>query len=77
MHLKGEPAPARYFANGFNLSHPSLSPDGRFPRPADRSRSGLGREMVFRQGDSVMAVGMDLRGGTSGRPVTLKAKSPR
>jgi len=24
-----------------------------------------------------MAVSMDLRGGTSGRPVTLKAKSPR
>jgi Tol biopolymer transport system component/tRNA A-37 threonylcarbamoyl transferase component Bud32 len=30
VHLQGEPAPARYLANGFNLAHPTLSPDGRW-----------------------------------------------
>ena len=30
VHLHGAPAPARYFANGFNLAHPVLSPDGRW-----------------------------------------------
>src|SRR5262245_5487718 len=28
--LRGAPAAARYFANGFNLGHPTLSPDGRW-----------------------------------------------
>jgi Tol biopolymer transport system component len=28
--LHGDPSPTRYQANGFNLSHPSLSPDGRW-----------------------------------------------
>jgi serine/threonine-protein kinase len=30
VQLRGEPAPTRYFANGFNLAHPTLSPDGRW-----------------------------------------------
>ena len=30
LHLQGTPAPTRYFANGFNLAHPALSPDGRW-----------------------------------------------
>jgi Tol biopolymer transport system component/tRNA A-37 threonylcarbamoyl transferase component Bud32 len=28
--LQGKPAATRYFANGFNLGHPTLSPDGRW-----------------------------------------------
>lgn len=30
VRLQGAPSPARYFANGFNLAHPVLSPDGRW-----------------------------------------------
>jgi eukaryotic-like serine/threonine-protein kinase len=30
VQLRGDPASTRYFANGFNLSHPTLSPDGRW-----------------------------------------------
>src|SRR6185503_15449665 len=30
LHLQGTLAPTRYFANGFNLAHPALSPDGRW-----------------------------------------------
>jgi eukaryotic-like serine/threonine-protein kinase len=101
VQLHGDPAPTRYLANGFNLSHPSLSPDGRwmaydsdesgrpevyvqsFPDPSDRrwkvsSTSGSeplwtrgGRELVFRKGDSVMAVSIDLASGPSGQPVAL------
>ena len=89
--LRGKPErrPAIY-ANGFNLAHPALSPDGRwmaydsdesgrvevyvqsFPDPSvgrwkvsphDGSEpmwTRGGRELVFRKGDSVMAVSMDL-----------------
>jgi Tol biopolymer transport system component len=28
--LQGQPTATRYFANGFNLGHPTLSPDGRW-----------------------------------------------
>ena len=87
--------PTRYFANGFNLAHPALSPDGRwmaydsdesgrvevyvqsFPDPSSsdgRSRrthgsepmwTRGGRELVYRKGDSVMAVSIDLENGRS------------
>ena len=99
--LRGEPKPARYLANGFNLSHPTLSPDGRwmaydsdesgrvevyvqsFPDPSiQRWKVSLGsgseplwtkggRELVYRKGDSVMAVSMDLAHNRSGQPVAL------
>jgi len=101
VHLQGEPAPARYFANGFNLAHPTLSPDKRwmaydsdesgrvevyaqsFPDPSLRRwkvspANGSepmwtrgGRELVYRKGDSVMAVSVDLQQGRSGPPVAL------
>ena len=99
--LRGEPTPVRYFANGFNLAHPALSPDGRwmaydsdesgrvevygqsFPDPSRKRwkispASGSeplwtrgGRELVYRKGDSVMAVGVDLVSGLSGPPKAL------
>ncbi len=99
--LHGKGAPVRYFANGFNLAHPALSPDGHwmaydsdesgraevyaqsFPDPSiarwkvspARGSEPLwtrgGRELVFRKGDSVMAVSMDLQRGRSGQPVAL------
>ncbi|MGH2651958.1 MAG: TolB family protein, partial [Actinomycetota bacterium] len=99
--LRGEPTPTRFLANGFNLAHPTLSPDGRwmaydsdessrvevymqsFPDPTIRrwkvSAAGGsepiwtrgGRELVFRRGDSVMAVTVDLGSGQSGQPVPL------
>jgi Tol biopolymer transport system component len=101
--LEGPPKAARYFANGFNLAHPSLSPDGRwmaydsdesgrvevfiqsFPDPSLKrwkvsSARGSepmwtrgGRELVFRDGDSVMAVSIDLEKGRSGTPQLLFA----
>ncbi len=101
VQLRGAPAPARYFANGFNLAHPTLSPDGRwmaydsdesgrvevyaqsFPDPSLRrwkvSPAGgsepmwtrAGRELVFRNGDSVLAVSVDLQQGRSGPPLAL------
>jgi Tol biopolymer transport system component len=92
---------SRYLANGFNLAHPAISPDGRwmaydsdeagrvevyvqsFPDPKQRrwkispsygseplwSRGG--RELVYRKGDSVMAVSLDLANGQIGQPVAL------
>jgi serine/threonine-protein kinase len=101
LQLHGKPAPTRYFANGFNLAHPALSPDGRwmaydsdesgrsevyvqsFPDPSigrwkvstARGSEPMwtrgGRELVFRKGDSVMAVSTDLMNGRSGQPVAL------
>jgi serine/threonine-protein kinase len=101
VHLRGEPAPTRYFANGFNLAHPTLSPDGRW-MAYDSDESGRvevyaqsypdpslkrwkvspangsepmwtrgGAELVYRKGDSVVAVSVDLAHGRSGQPVLL------
>jgi hypothetical protein len=103
VSLRGEPAPKRYFANGFNLAHPSFSPDGRW-MAYDSDESGLvevyiqsfpdpnlkrwkispghgseplwtrgGRELIYRNGDSVMAVSLDLDKGRVGRPRALFA----
>ena len=101
--LQGRPEPKRYLANGFNLAHPALSPDGRwmaydsdesgrvevyaqsFPDPSVRrwkispsegsepmwTRNG--RELVYRKGDSVMAVTVDLESGRVGQPRALFA----
>jgi serine/threonine-protein kinase len=101
--LQGRPRPSRYLANGFNLAHPALSPDGRwmaydsdesgrvevyvqsYPDPIQRrwkvspghgseplwTRGG--RELVYRNGDSVMAVGFDPDRGRSGPPALLFA----
>jgi serine/threonine-protein kinase len=97
--LQGTPTAARYFANGFNLGHPTLSPDGRwmaydsdesgrgvdvfiqsYPDPGTKRQkvslsSGSepmwtqgGRELVYREGEKVMAVAIDLATGTSGPP---------
>jgi hypothetical protein len=97
--LQGTPTAARYFANGFNLGHPTLSPDGRwmaydsdesgrgvdvfiqsYPDPRTKRQkvslsSGSepmwthgGRELVYREGEKVMAVAIDLTTGTSGPP---------
>ena len=101
VRLRGAPAPARYFANGFNLAHPTLSPDGRwmaydsdesgrvevyaqsFPdphlkrwkvSPAQGSEplwTRGGSELVYRKGDSVMAVRVDLESGRSSQPRAL------
>ena len=103
VQLHGPPAPARYFANGFNLAHATLSPDGRW-MAYDSDESGRvevyaqsypnasvkrwkvspangsepmwtrgGRELVYRKGDSVMAVSVDLESGRSGTPRVLFA----
>ncbi|MEO8452514.1 MAG: hypothetical protein ABI647_22165 [Gemmatimonadota bacterium] len=99
--LQGEAKATRYFANGFNLAHPAISPDGRwmaydsdesgqvavyvqsFPDPGGRRWKASpttgsepmwtrgGRELVFRKGDSVMAVTMELRDGQTGQPMML------
>jgi eukaryotic-like serine/threonine-protein kinase len=99
--LQGELKAARYLANGFNLAHPALSPDGRwiaydsdeagrvevyaqsFPNPnlkrwkisptygSEPLWTRGGRELVYRKGDSVMAVNVDLDGGKIGQPVAL------
>jgi Tol biopolymer transport system component len=94
--LQGKPEPKRYLANGFNLAHPAISPDGRwmaydsdesgrvevyaqsFPNP-DLKRWRVsptqgseplwtrgGRELVYRKGDSVIAVSVDLQRGQTG-----------
>jgi Tol biopolymer transport system component/tRNA A-37 threonylcarbamoyl transferase component Bud32 len=102
VNLQGPPTASRYFANGFNLGHPALSPDGRwmaydsdesgqgvdvfiqsFPDPKQkRQKVSLahgsepmwtrgGRELVYREGDKVMVVDIDLATGTSGSPRQL------
>ncbi|HXI20258.1 MAG TPA: protein kinase, partial [Gemmatimonadales bacterium] len=103
VHLRGDTAPSRYLANGFNLAHPALSPDGRwmaydsdesgrvevfiqsFPDPRRRrwkvspvqgsepmwTRGG--RELVYRNADSVMAVSVDPEDGQSSAPRLLFA----
>jgi serine/threonine protein kinase len=103
VQLRGRPEPTRYLANGFNLAHPTLSPDGRwmaydsdesgqvevfaqsFPNPnlkrwkVSRGHGSEplwtrgGRELVYRNGDSVMAVSIDLENGRSGQPTALFA----
>ncbi len=99
--LQGEAKATRYYANGFNLGHPTLSPDGRwmaydsdesgrvdvfiqsFPDPArkrvkvspDHGSEPMwtegGRELVFREGNRVMAASIDLATGESGTPRLL------
>jgi Tol biopolymer transport system component len=99
--LRGEPTATRYLANGFNLAHPAISPDGRwmaydsdeagrvevyaqsFPNPnlkrwkisptygSEPLWTWGGRELVYRKGDSVMAVSLDLQNGRIGQPVAL------
>ncbi len=101
--LKGPRNAARYFANGFNLAHPNLSPDGRwmaydsdesgrvevfvqsYPDPLQKrwkvsAAHGSepmwtrgGRELVYRNGDSVMAVSIDPENGRSSGPRLLFA----
>jgi Tol biopolymer transport system component len=101
VSLRGRPTPARYLANGFNLAHPRISPDGRwmaydsdesgrvevyaqsFPDPSlkrwkisptygsEPLWTRGGRELVYRKGDSVMAVSVDLEQGRIGQPVAL------
>jgi len=101
VSLRGSPVATRYFGNGFNLAHPTLSPDGRwmaydsdesgrvevyaqsFPNPQlkrwkvspEHGSEPLwtrgGRELVYRSGDSVMAVSVDLINGQNGPPHTL------
>ncbi len=103
VNLRGRSLPTRYLANGFNLAHGDISPDGRwmaydsdesdrvevfvqsFPDPKLRrwkvsSAHGSeplwtrgGRELVYRSGDSVMAVSVDLQSGTSEEPRLLFA----
>ena len=100
--LRGRPDATRYFANGFNLGHPTLSPDGRWMAyDSDESGQGVdvfiqsfpdpqlkrvkvspahgsepmwtqdGRELVYRDGDKVMAVSIDLATGATGTPRLL------
>jgi len=101
VRLRGPPTAARYFANGFNLAHPTLSRDGRwmaydsdesgrvevyvqsFPDPnlkrwkvspahgSEPLWTRDGGELVYRKGDSVMAVSIDLHNGRSGPPRAL------
>ena len=102
--LRGRPDATRYFANGFNLGHPTLSPDGRWMAyDSDESGQGVdvfiqsfpdpqlkrvkvspahgsepmwtqdGRELVYRDGDKVMAVSIDLATGSTGAPRVLFA----
>jgi serine/threonine-protein kinase len=100
--LQGAPTPTQYFANGFNLGHPTLSPDGRWMAyDSDESGQGVdvfiqsfpdprvkrvkvspshgsepmwpqgGRELVYREGEKVMAVSIDLATGASDPPRVL------
>jgi eukaryotic-like serine/threonine-protein kinase len=46
VNLQGPPMPARYFANGFNLGHPTLSPDGRW-MAYDSDESGQGVDVFI------------------------------
>jgi serine/threonine-protein kinase len=102
VNLQGPPMATKYFANGFNLGHPTLSPDGRwmaydsdesgqgvdvfiqsFPDPKQRRQKVSpahgsepmwtrgGRELVYREGDKMMAVDIDLATGASGQPRVL------
>ncbi|HEV8456565.1 MAG TPA: protein kinase, partial [Gemmatimonadales bacterium] len=101
VKLRGPPAPARYFANGFNLAHATLSPDGRwmaydsdesgrvevyaqsYPNPSlkrwkvspangsEPMWTRGGRELVYRKGDSMMTVSVDLQNGRSSAPRAL------
>jgi Tol biopolymer transport system component len=103
VNLQGAPRPSRYLANGFNIAHADLSPDGRwmaydsdeagfvgvyvqsFPDPklkrwrvspghgSEPLWTRGGRELVYRNGDSVMAVSMDLEHGRTGVPRALFA----
>jgi serine/threonine-protein kinase len=101
--LQGQAAPTLYLANGFNLAHPAISPDGHW-MAYDSDESGRvevyaqsfpdskqrrwkispgegsepmwtrdGRELVYRKGDSVMAVTVDLPNGRVGQPEALFA----
>jgi Tol biopolymer transport system component/tRNA A-37 threonylcarbamoyl transferase component Bud32 len=100
--LQGPATATKYFANGFNLGHATLSPDGRWMAyDSDESGQGVdvfiqsfpdprvkrlkvspahgsepmwtqgGRELVYREGDKVMAVSIDAATGTSGPPRIL------
>ena len=100
--LQGKPVATPYFANGFNLGHPTLSPDGRWMAyDSDESGQGVdvfiqsypdprqkrlkvspshgsepmwtqgGRELVYREGEKVLAVSIDLATGASGPPRVL------
>jgi serine/threonine-protein kinase len=100
--LEGTATATQYFANGFNLGHPTLSPDGKWMAyDSDESGQGVdvfiqsfpdprvkrvkvspahgseplwtqgGRELVYREGDKVMAVSIDLASGASGPPRVL------
>ena len=101
VQLRGPPAATRYFANGFNLAHPTLSPDGRwmaydsdesgrvevyaqsYPNPSlkrwkvspangsEPMWTRGGRELVYRKGDSMMTVSVDLQNGRSSAPRAL------
>ena len=96
VSLHGSPEAKRYFANGFNLGHPTLSPDGRwmaydsdesggidvfiqsFPNPelkrlkvsaahgSEPMWTQGGRELVYRDGDQVVAASIDPVSGASG-----------
>jgi serine/threonine-protein kinase len=92
----------RYFGNGFNLGHPTISPDGRWMAyDSDESGQGVdvfiqsfpnsklkrvkvspahgsepmwtqsGRELVYREGDKMMAVSVDAATGAVGPPRVL------
>jgi eukaryotic-like serine/threonine-protein kinase len=102
MPLQGATTATQYFANGFNLGHATLSPDGRWMAyDSDESGQGVdvfiqsfpdprmkrvkvspahgsepmwtqgGRELVYREGDKMMAVSIDLATGASGPPQVL------
>lgn len=102
MPLQGATTATQYFANGFNLGHPALSPDGRWMAyDSDESGQGAdvfiqsfpdsrakrlkispahgsepmwtqgGRELVYREGDKMMAVSIDPATGASGPPQVL------
>jgi serine/threonine-protein kinase len=103
--LESQPAAQQYLANGFNLGHPALSPDGRwlaydsdetgrvetyiqsFPDPTVAKRQVStgggseplwtrgGRELVFRRGDSVLAVAADPATGQTGTAALVFAGS--
>jgi eukaryotic-like serine/threonine-protein kinase len=46
VNLEGDPSPKRYFANGSNLGHPTLSPDGRW-MAYDSDESGQGIDVFI------------------------------
>jgi serine/threonine-protein kinase len=102
MPLQGAMTATQYFANGFNLGHPTLSPDGRWMAyDSDESGQGFdvfiqsfpdpkvrrvkvspdhgseptwtqgGRELVYREGDKVIAVSVDPATGAIGPPQIL------